>query len=251
MKLEVSESLDFFIPELLLDFSLPETPALIRNAASQLYNSESSIIKALQRRMLGTGILPVLQALGITSRTFHLNEQHGVVVAMQLIAEELYKTLKSADLTGATNDQILAAANTVAQRIVYTIHTPVKAGHDRFDKSLYAGISHKSCRHILDLLAKDDDNPQTYNFTNFAMQVNRSANSVSRLHRDVTHKQFPQFAEKITAITNGVHHLTWISDARARVFDRFPQLSGWRQDPGVFTTISQLKDNQEFRSAPP
>jgi glycogen phosphorylase len=248
MKMEVSQSLDFFIPELLLDFSLPESPAPIRNAAGQLYNSESSIIKALQRRMLGTGIIPVLQALGITSKTFHLNEQHGVVVAMQLIAEELYKTLKSSDLTEATNDQILSAAKTVAQRIVYTIHTPVKAGHDRFDKSLYAGISHKSCQHILDLLAKDDDNPQAYNFTNFAMQVNRSANSVSRLHRDVTHKQFPQFAEKITAITNGVHHLTWMSDARAKVFDMFSQLAGWRNDPGVFRNISLLMDNPEFRA---
>ncbi len=249
MKIEVSEALDFFIPELLLDFFLPETPALIRNAAKQLYDSESSMVKALQRRMLGTGILPVLQALGITSRTFHLNEQHGVVVAMQLIAEELYRTLKANDLACATNAQILTAASTVAQRIVYTIHTPVKAGHDRFDKSLYAGISHKSCQRILDLLARDDDNPHTYNFTNFAMQVNRSANSVSRLHRDVTHKQFPQFADKITAITNGVHHLTWISDARAAVFDTIPELQGWRQDPGVFKTVAQLKNNQEFRSA--
>ncbi|MDR3628970.1 MAG: alpha-glucan family phosphorylase [Desulfocapsaceae bacterium] len=249
MKIEISEGLDFFIPELLLDFFLPETPALIKNAARQLYDSESSMVKAMQRRMLGTGIIPVLQALGITSRTFHLNEQHGVVVAMQLIAEELYKTLKSADLTHATDEQILAAAGTVAQRIVYTIHTPVKAGHDRFDKSLYAGISHKSCQHVLDLLARDDDNPHTYNFTNFAMRVNRSANSVSRLHRDVTHKQFPQFANKITAITNGVHHLTWISDARANVFDRCEQLNGWRQDPGVFRNAAQLMHNQDFRSS--
>ena len=249
MKIEVSESLDFFIPELLLDFFLPETPALIKNAARQLYDSESSMVKALQRRMLGTGILPVLHALGITAKTFHLNEQHGVVVAMQLIAEELYKTRKSSDLAGATDDEILAAADTVAKRIVYTIHTPVKAGHDRFDKSLYAGISHKSCQHILNLLARDEDNPHTYNFTNFAMQVNRSANSVSRLHRDVTHKQFPQFADKITAITNGVHHLTWISDARAEVFDSFPELTGWRRDPGVFKTVSLLNDNLGFRSA--
>lgn len=249
MKAEVSQNLDFFIPELLLDFFLPETPALIKNAAKQLYDSKSSMVKALQRRMLGTGIIPVLQTLGITSRTFHLNEQHGVVVAMQLIAEELYKDLRSTNLTSATNDQILAAANRVAQRIVYTIHTPVKAGHDRFDKSLYAGISHKSCQRVLDLLAKDDDNPNTYNFTNFAMRVNRSANSVSRLHRDVTHKQFPQFADKITAITNGVHHLTWISDARAAVFDRFEQLNGWRDDPGLFQNTQQLAQNQVFRSA--
>ena len=248
MKLEVSEALDFFVPEFLVDFSLPESPPLIKNTATQLYNAESSMVKALQRRMLGTSIIPVLQTLGLTARTFHLNEQHGIVVAMQLIAEELYHTLKSTDLTQATNNQILNAAKKVAERIVFTIHTPVKAGHDRFDKSLYAGISHKSCQRILDVLAKDDENPDTYNFTNFAMRVNRSANSVSRLHRDVTRKQFPQAANKITAITNGVHHLTWISKARAKVFDNFSQLSGWRQDPGVFRNTCLIKDNSEFRA---
>lgn len=248
MKLEVSEALDFFVPEFLVDFSLPESPPLIKNTATQLYNAESSMVKALQRRMLGTSIIPVLQTLGLTARTFHLNEQHGIVVAMQLIAEELYHTLESTDLTQATNNQILNAAKKVAERIVFTIHTPVKAGHDRFDKSLYAGISHKSCQRILDVLAKDDENPDTYNFTNFAMRVNRSANSVSRLHRDVTRKQFPQAANKITAITNGVHHLTWISKARAKVFDNFSQLSGWRQDPGVFRNTCLIKDNSEFRA---
>ncbi len=248
MKLEVSEALDFFVPELLVDFSLPDSPSLIKSTATQLYNAESSMVKALQRRMLGTSIIPVLHTLSLTARTFHLNEQHGIVVAMQLIAEELYKTLKSTDLTQATNDQIFNAAEKVAERIVFTIHTPVKAGHDRFDKSLYAGISHKSCQRILDVLARDDENPHTYNFTNFAMRVNRSANSVSRLHRDVTRKQFPQAAEKITAITNGVHHLTWISKARAKVFDSFPQLAGWRQDPGVFRNTCLIKDNSEFHS---
>ncbi len=249
MKIETSETLDFFVPELLLDYYLPENPVLIKNAATQLYNAESSMVKALQRRMLGTCVIPLLHTLGVTATTFHLNEQHGVVVAMQLIAEELYKNLKSTDLTQASKKQILAAAETVAKHIVYTIHTPVKAGHDRFDKSLYAGISHKSCQRILDVLAKDDENPDTYNFTNFAMRVNRAANSVSRLHRDVTRKQFPQCADKITAITNGVHHLTWISNARAHVFDSFPQLAGWRNNPGIFKNICQLKDNSEFRSS--
>jgi len=248
MKLEVNHSLDYFVPELLLDFSLADNPAPIRDAAGQLYNSDSSIIKATQRRMLGTGILPVLQAIGISSYTLHLNEQHGVVVALQLIAEELASSLHNTDLSLASNEQIITAADKVARKLVYTIHTPVKAGHDRFNKSVYAGISHKSCRHILELLAHDDDAPHSYNFTTLAMRVNRTANSVSRLHRDVTHKQFPAFSNKITAITNGVHHLTWISNARAELFDSFPELQKWRENPGVLKQIDTLKSNNRFRT---
>jgi glycogen phosphorylase len=248
MKMEVNHTLDYFIPELLLDFSLEDNPAPIRDAAGQLYNSESSIIKATQRRMLGTGILPVMQAMGITSETLHLNEQHGVVVALQLIAEELHTTLKHTDLSQASDNQIIAAADKVAKNLVYTIHTPVKAGHDRFNKSIYAGISHKSCRHILELLAHDDEAPHAYNFTTLAMRVNRSANSVSRLHRDVTRKQFPSFSKKITAITNGVHHLTWISNARAELFDSFQEFTNWRENPGVLQNAEKLKENNRFRT---
>lgn len=248
MKMEVNHNLDFFVPELLLDFSLPDNPAPIIDAAGQLYNSQSSVIKATQRRMLGTGILPVLDALGVTSNTFHLNEQHGVVVALQLIAEELTRELKHSDFTQASNKQIEQAAEIVSEKLVFTIHTPVKAGHDRFNKSIYAGISHKSCRHILELLANDAESPHSYNFTTLAMRVNRTANSVSRLHRDVTHKQFPEFANKITAITNGVHHLTWISDARAELFDSFRELKNWRNEPGILKHAVELKDNTRFRT---
>ena len=249
MKMEINNTLDYFVPELLLDFSLKDNPPPIREAAGQLYNSESSIIKATQRRMLGTGILPVLQAIGITSGTFHLNEQHGVVVALQLISEELQNSLKHHDISRAEDADIIAAADKVAKKLVYTIHTPVKAGHDRFNKSVYAGISHKSCRHILELLAHDEESPHSYNFTTLAMRVNRSANSVSRLHRDVTHKQFPGFANKITAITNGVHHLTWISNTRAKLFDSFPELNNWRDNPGVMQNVASLKNNEKFRDS--
>ncbi len=249
MKLEFNHSLDYFIPEFLLDFSLPETAPVIRNSVMQLYNSESNIVKAIQRRMLGIGIIPVMQQLGITSRTFHLNEQHGVVLAMQLISEEIQNNNHSTGLKHGTNNQIEEAAKKIADHIVYTIHTPVKAGHDRFDKSLYAGISQKTCQHVLNLLASDEDEPHTYNFTNLAMRVNRSTNSVSRLHRDVTRKQFPQFSDKISAITNGVHHLTWISDARGLFFDTIPELEGWRDDPGVFSKLDTLISDKQFRQS--
>ncbi|MBW6520070.1 MAG: alpha-glucan family phosphorylase [Desulfoarculaceae bacterium] len=248
MKMEISHSLDFFVPEILLDFSLPDTPGPLKNAAGQLYNAESSMAKALQRRMLGSGIIPVLRKLGFTAKTFHLNEQHGVIAILQLIAEELQGIIGHPDLCTATDQQVMAAADKVALRTIYTIHTPVKAGHDRFDKALYAGISHKSCQRILELLAHDVEHPGSYNFTTMAMTVNRAANSVSRLHRDVTRKQFPQFAKKISAITNGVHHLTWISDARAEVFNLFPALQDWQHDPGVFGNLGPMANDPKLRS---
>lgn len=248
LKLEVAHTLDFAVPELLLDYSVPESPLWVQEAGRRLYNAKSTIMKANQRRMLGSAILPVMDALGISSRTIHLNEQHGIAVALQLVFRELRELLGDDFHKRLTDHDIMEAVERVSKRLVYTIHTPVKAGHDRFDRSLYAGISHSTCRRILDLTARDDDNPHSYNFTSFAMRLNRAANSVSRLHRDVTKKQFPRFADKISAITNGVHHLTWISPARAEVFDNCPLLQGWRDDPGVFAQ-ARLQESEEFRRA--
>jgi starch phosphorylase len=248
MKLEVNENLDFFVPEFLLDFSLPESPEWVRAASNYLYDSSSEQMKAIQRRMLGASVMPLMDVLSFTSRTIHLNEQHGVVSVLHLMADYLLQKLGTSYLDKVSDSDILEAAQKVAQRVVYTIHTPVKAGHDRFDKSLYAGMSYEVCRKILGLLARDKDNPKLYNFTEFAMQVNRAVNSVSRLHRDVTKKQFPQYAEKISAITNGVHHLTWISTAKADVFDSFSEFEGWRQDPAVFTMAKDLQTNKKFRT---
>ncbi len=237
MKMEVAESLDYFIPEFLLDYSLPNAPAWITESAHQLYNARSMIIKANQRRMLGSAILPLLEVLGFSTRTIHLNEQHGVTVSLHLILQELSHTLGEAYLDTFSDQDIHAATTRVAEKIVYTIHTPVKAGHDRFSRDLYSAISHRAFQRILNLLAHDDEAGHEYNFTAMAMRVNRAINSVSRLHRDVTKKQFPAFAYKIKAITNGVHHLTWISDNRAACLDRTPSLRDWRNDPGVFAQL--------------
>lgn len=238
MKMEISEDIDYFVPEFLIDYNLPSSPDWVREAAKQLYNAKSIIMKANQRRMLGSCVLPLMEALGFTARTIHLNEQHGVVVALHLILRELEKQMGHDFNKRVRKEDILQAADTVAERIVYTIHTPVKAGHDRFSKSMYSGISRRVCRQILDLLAKDPDSAGEYNFTALAMRVNRAVNSVSRLHRDVTRRQFPRFADKITAVTNGVHHLTWISDNRARTFDGFAELTGWRNNPGIFADLA-------------
>jgi starch phosphorylase len=248
LKMEINNNLDFFVPEILLDYSIEDSPQWIREAAGRLYDSSSDRVKALQRRMLGAAIVPVTELLGLTAKTIHLNEQHGVIVVLHLIAHYLLNKLGDKYQTVATDADIKNAVNEVAKHVAYTIHTPVKAGHDRFDRLTYGGLSHSFCQRLLDLLAKDTDDQEYYNFTALAMKVNRSTNSVSRLHRDVTKKQFPQYAEKITAITNGVHHLTWISRNKAAVFDRYEALASWRDDPSVFANAGSLLKETGFRT---
>lgn len=249
MKLEISNDLDFFVPEIMLDYDLPETPEWIRKASNRLYDSSSEASKAIQRRLLGAGVLPVMRALGLSANTIHLNEQHGVALVLALITEILHHKLGDDFRSIAGDGDILAAAEEAAKRVVYTIHTPVKAGHDRFPHSLYHGLEHSFFRRILHLLALDEQNREEYNFTALAMRVNRATNSVSRLHREVTRTQFPQYRDRISAITNGVHHLTWISEAKAGVYDSFSELRGWCRDPGAFLQARKLVENPKFRRA--
>ncbi|MEN8140487.1 MAG: alpha-glucan family phosphorylase [Thermodesulfobacteriota bacterium] len=248
LKLEIGHNLDYFVPEILLDYSIPSSPKWVQRAARHLYESRSNDDKIIQRRLLGAGVIPALRALGFTSKLIHLNEQHGVVVVLHLIAEVLEEKFGEEYQQLVEDEDIIAAADQVAQQVVYTIHTPVKAGHDRFEKTLFSEFGHNFCHRVLHLLAQDDESHTMFNFTSFAMRVNRATNSVSRLHKEVTQMQFPQFADKITAVTNGVHHLTWISDNRAKLYDRFPELKNWQNDPLVFARASELIDQKKFRS---
>ena len=248
LKMEISSTLDYFIPEILLDFSIPSSPDWIRNVSQKLYDSISDEAKAIQRRLLGASVMPTMEAMGLSAKTLHLNEQHGVIVVLNIIAQILAEKIGPDFLVKATDQDIISAADSAAKKIVYTIHTPVKAGHDRFSKGLIAHLGHAFCQKTLDLLAKDDEFPESYNFTRLAMRVNRATNSVSRLHKEVTCKQFPEFKNKITAITNGVHHLTWISDSKAELYDGFDELKNWRQDPSVFAKAKKLMTNSTFRS---
>lgn len=247
LKMEINKDLDYFVPQILLDFCNPSSPESIRQVCQRLYESASEEAKATQRRLLGASVRPVMEKMGLTARTIHLNEQHGVTVVLHLIAEYLEEKIGPAYRTEATDEDILEAAAHVAQQVVYTIHTPVKAGHDLFKHGIIAKIGDAFCIRVLHLLALDQDDQSSYNFTKLAMSINRATNSVSRLHKEVTGRQFPEFKEKITAITNGVHHLTWISEARANLYDSIAEFEGWRDDPAVFRRAREIKDQESFK----
>lgn len=248
LKLEVNSQLNYFVPHILLDYQTDESPEWIREASTNLYDSVTEKTKLIQRRMLGAGVIPALEMLGITSRTLHLNEQHGVTVILALITANLQKKYGDKYIQMTTDRDIWEASEEVAKKIVYTIHTPVKAGHDCFDKKLYRSVGHSFSERILNLMATESKRRNVFNFTSFAMRVNRATNAVSLLHKEVTKKQFPEYAAKITAITNGVHHTTWISQAKADLYDSSKELANWRHDPSVFVNAAKLQADKRFRS---
>ncbi|MBW1792140.1 MAG: alpha-glucan family phosphorylase, partial [Deltaproteobacteria bacterium] len=69
LKMEISSNLDYFVPEILLDFSIPSSPDWIRAVSQTLYDSVSDKAKAIQRRLLGASVMPVMETMGLTAKT--------------------------------------------------------------------------------------------------------------------------------------------------------------------------------------
>ncbi|CUS97934.1 alpha-glucan family phosphorylase [Candidatus Kryptobacter tengchongensis] len=198
----------------LLDTNLPENDFHFRDITSKVYGGDSTT-RIFQEIVLGIGGVRLLKAMGIEPSVFHLNEGHSAFLTLELLREEINK--------GKT---IKEAEKIVREKCIFTTHTPVPAGHDRFTPDLieYAlgefikslGISLK------EFLAygriHPDNDQETFCMTVLALKLTRNANAVSELNGIVSRKMWqPLFKSKsekdvpIGHITNGVHLPTWLS----------------------------------------
>lgn len=198
----------------LLDTNLPENDFHFRDITSKVYGGDSTT-RIFQEIVLGIGGVRFLKAMGIQPSVFHLNEGHSAFLTLELLREEINngKTIKEAE-------------KIVKEKCVFTTHTPVPAGHDRFTPDLieYAlgefikslGISLK------EFLAygriHPDNDQETFCMTVLALKLTRNANAVSELNGIVSRKMWqPLFKSKsekdvpIGHITNGVHIPTWLN----------------------------------------
>ena len=138
-----------------------------------------------------------------------------------------------------------AAMELVAQSSVFTTHTPVPAGNDRFPMELmeryfqeYAADLGLSWKVFLALGRENTrDDSETFCMTVLALRLSRFNNGVSRLHGEVSRKMWarvwPQYPEKdvpITSVTNGIHFPSWVAPEMSMLYDRFLGQS-WREDP--------------------
>lgn len=208
------------VPLYLLDASFAANPEPLRVLTRRLYQGDRRI-RLQQEIILGIGGVRLLRALAQDFEVYHLNEGHCALVALELLRERL-----------AAGDEREAAEAWVRQRCVFTTHTPVMAGHDRFDPALFLEQM-EMFRHQLglsetDLLAYGRVNPsdstEAFNMTVLGLKLSRKANGVSAINGLVARRQWhhlyperPVNEVPIGHITNGVHLPTW-TVAHARPF---------------------------------
>jgi starch phosphorylase len=219
------------VPLILLDSNVHGNSPLAKQLTGQLYRSDDAQWKILQRVILGIGGMKAFEKLGYHIDIFHLNEGHAALAFI-----EKAKTL--------ADSQIAALKKSFA----YTCHTPVAAGHDRFQKKAFQEILPEEEFALLKKYGQDPDSPDLINLTQQAMTTSQFINAVAQKHGEVTRAQFPQHKERIQSITNGVHTHTWISDPiRALLAEFKNEIGDWQKDPSLLTGVLKLKDDALFR----
>jgi starch phosphorylase len=201
------------VPVYLLDSNHPDNEQHFRDLTKRVYGGDSTT-RIMQEIILGVGGVRLLRALGITPSTFHMNEGHAAFLTLEIIREKM--------AAGAKFEDALSASK---QECIFTTHTPVEAGHDRFNSELMAYAAHglgeqlKLSHEQLMALGrvKVDDKNETFCMTVLALKVSRAANAVSELHGQVSREMwqcmFPGVPENqvpIGHITNGIHVAGWM-----------------------------------------
>jgi starch phosphorylase len=208
-------------PLYLLDADIPENPESLQLVTDRLYGGDVEH-RLRQEILLGVGGIRALRALGIDAEVFHTNEGHAGFLGLERIREHM-----SSD--GLSFDQALAAVRAGA---VFTTHTPVPAGIDRFPRELmekYFGSWAAACGISIDQLMKLGHRPEEateepFNMAVMGMRLAERRNGVSALHGEVSREMFaelwpgvPEDETPVGSITNGVHGATWVSAEIAEV----------------------------------
>jgi glycogen phosphorylase len=209
---------------LLLDSDVEGNSPEDRTLTARLYGGDDRT-RVRQELLLGVGGVRALKALGISPGVAHLNEGHSAFAGLELVRHRMLREGIDAK----------EAIGRVSQQIVFTTHTPVPAGHDRFSAHAIEehvgplrdalGMGHEQLM-ALGRVDPSDEN-ETFCMTVLALKLSRRANAVSTLHGQVSRAMWtglypgsPEERVPIGHITNGIHVPSWLASPMHKVFDR-------------------------------
>src|SRR5580658_10457903 len=203
------------VPIYLLDTDLDGNSGWDRGLTDHLYGGDTNY-RLQQEIVLGMGGVRLASALGLRVNVYHMNEGHAALLTLALIESEL-----GGGPLGAPAESDLAL---VRQKCVFTTHTPVPAGHDRFSTEQTIRILGGDRTARLEKLGCYRDG--MLNMTLLALKFSRYCNGVAMQHAKVSQAMFPEF--QIDSITNGVHSPTWVSEPIQQMLDA--NIPAWRRD---------------------
>lgn len=206
------------VPLYLLDTNMMENPPWVRDFTINLYSSNWDI-RICQELVLGIGGVKMLRALGYHDiKTYHLNEGHAAFTTLELLAERNYQD------------------EAVRPSCVFTTHTPVPEGHDKFGYDMAWHYGRKYLPWHIKKLAGED----FLSMTHLAMNLSHKNLAVSQKHQLVSEHILPGY--KFGFVTNGVHHRSWTAPTMQNLYDRY--LPGWLDNPSLLSSAPQmLPDN--------
>lgn len=203
----------------LLDTNRPENEPSHRDLTLHLYGGDKTM-RIMQEIVLGIGGIRVLRKLGIEPSLYHMNEGHSAFLILELLRERIQ-----------AGHSFPSALAWVKERCVFTTHTPVEAGHDRFHFDLvhyvFGDFIKKLGLSISELMAlgrvRPDQAGEPFCMTVLALKASRAANGVSELHGRISRRMwldlYPGKTEDqipIGHITNGIHLTGWMKAATQR-----------------------------------
>ncbi|MDY0211582.1 MAG: alpha-glucan family phosphorylase [Desulfuromonadaceae bacterium] len=219
------------VPVVFLDTSLRENTPEDQSITDSLYGGDERY-RLKQEIVLGIGGVRILQALGFRVFQYHMNEGHAALLTLELLNQT--RNINS----GSWMNTLEMNRKAVAQRCVFTTHTPVSAGHDRFSYELVHQVLGDDIIPPQQLRELGGDNE--LNMTTLALQLSRFVNGVAKKHGQVSQRMFPGY--EIHAITNGIHPLTWASAYMVSLFNRY--IKGWALQPELLVRVDIIPDEE-------
>ncbi|MBC8433972.1 MAG: alpha-glucan family phosphorylase [Desulfobacterales bacterium] len=204
------------VPVYFLDTAVDGNDDWDQALTDQLYGGDD-FHRLCQETILGLGGMAMLRALGYKQiKAFHMNEGHSALLTLALLEEK-----KQSEGLGAVTMEDIDA---VRQQCVFTTHTPVPAGHDKFPVQMVRQVLGDGRADFLETFGCCVDG--ALNMTFLALYFSRYINGVSHRHESISQDMFSEYP--INSITNGVHALTWTTPPFRRLFDR--HIPEWRHD---------------------
>jgi starch phosphorylase len=221
------------VPIYLLDTDLDGNSGWDRGLTDHLYGGDENY-RLQQEIVLGMGGVRMSNALGLQVNVYHMNEGHAALLTLALLEAQL----GGGPLGAATEADI----EQVRRKCVFTTHTPVPAGHDRFSTEQAMRIlgADRTARLQQQGCFRDG----LLNMTLLALRFSRYANGVAMQHGKVSQEMFPEFA--IDTITNGVHAATWIAEPMQHLLDE--HIPAWRRDNLYLRNVIALPETEFVRA---